>query len=335
MSRKIPLVSRVLAILALIAAVGAACGTKEPAAEAPKASYPSKSLQITAPAKAGGGWDGTARAMQDVLTTTKGNGGHSVDVVNVAGDGGTTGLKKFVAEGGADPHKLLVTGMTMVGSVSLYKSDVGLDKVTPIATLTTEYEGVAVAADSKYKTMAELMADAKANPAGFKWSGGSKGGPDHILVGLLAKSVGIEPAKLSYTDYAGGGEMISNLLYHKVDVGVSSVSEFKDAVANGSVRLLAVSSPTPVAGYDAPTLEESGIDVELSNWRAVVAPAGLSPDDRSAVLEMIRKMHDSSEWTRVLESKGWEDFYKSGDDFDAFLKEEEARVKKILADLGV
>lgn len=327
--------TRSVAIIALVAAMGGACG--EPAAEpgATQAPYPSKPLTIMAPAKAGGGWDSTARALQDVLTTTRATNGHTVDVSNVAGDGGTTGLKQFVAEGNADPHRLMVTGLVMVGSISVYKSTVGLDKVTPIATLTTEYEAVTVAADSKYKTIADLMADLRTNPTAVRMAGGSKGGPDHILAGLLARQAGVEPATLSYADFSGGGELISNLIYHKVDVGVSSVSEFKEGVANGTLRVLAVSSPAPIVGVDAPTLKASGIDLELANWRGVVAPGGLSDTDRAAVLGLVQRMHDSPEWKKALQDKGWEDFYRSGDEFDTFLRQEQERVQKVLADLGV
>ncbi len=107
-------------------------------------------------------------------------------------------------------------------------------------------------------------------------AGGSAGGTDHILAGLLAKAAGASPSDLNYIPFSGGGESLAALLGNKVAAGISGVSEYSEQIKAGKLRALAVSGPKRVEGVDAPTLKEGGYDVELINWRGVVAPKGLS-----------------------------------------------------------
>ena len=96
-----------------------------------------------------------------------------------------------------------------------------------------------------------------------------------------------------------------------------------------------MSAPKRLEGVDAPTLKEEGVDVELANWRSVVAAPGISPEQRDALIQVVDKMHASPAWREVLKQKGWDDFYLSGDAFGRFLKEEQARVKDVLTSVGL
>ena len=149
--------------------------------------YPTEAINIMAPAAPGGGWDQTARAMQTALSKSS---GQNVQVYNVAGAGGTVGLAQFVNDHTGNPHQLMVAGLVMVGAIQTNKSPVTLDQVTPLASLTTEWEAIVVPADSKYENLQQLIDDFKANPTSISWGGGSAGGSDHILVGLIAQSSG-------------------------------------------------------------------------------------------------------------------------------------------------
>ncbi|MCK6628680.1 MAG: tripartite tricarboxylate transporter substrate binding protein [Anaerolineae bacterium] len=295
--------------------------------------YPTEAINIMAPAAPGGGWDQTARAMQTALTKSS---GQNVQVYNVAGAGGTVGLAQFVNDHNGNPHQLMVGGLVMVGAIQTNKSPVTLDQVTPIASLTTEWEAIVVPADSKYETLQQLVDDFKANPTSISWGGGSAGGSDHILVGLIAKAAGVDPAKINYVAFSGGGEATAAILSGAVTAGVSGLSEFRDQVTAGKMRLLAVSSDKAIEGVDAPTIKEAaGLDIVFANWRGVFAPSGLSAEQQAAVVVAIEKMHDTPEWQQALEQNGWTDFFQAGNEFATFLQSERTRVEGVLTDIGL
>ncbi len=321
---------RVLPVVLLIVALLSACGNQ--AASPGSFEYPTQTINIMAPASPGGGWDSTARAMQAALAATT---GQTVQVYNVSGAGGTIGLAQFVNEAKGKPHELMVGGLVMVGAIQTNKAPVNLSQVTPIASLTAEAEAIVVPADSKYQTLQQLIEDFKANPTAISWGGGSAGGTDHILVGLIAKAVGVSPANVNYIAYSGGGEATAAILSGAVTAGVSGVSEFAEQVAAGKMRLLAVSSEQRIAGVDAPTLKEAGVDVALMNWRAVFGAPDLTAEQRAAVIATIEKMHKSKEWQDALTKNGWSDFFRTGDEFSTFLNNEITRIEGVLRDLGL
>ena len=304
--------------------------SSEPAATVPDAPPPD-SLDIMAPADPGGGWDSTARAMQTVLDPMIDG---AVEVANVPGAGGTIGLADFAGRSGSGTD-LMVMGSVMVGAIITNASPVTLEEITPIASLTTEYLAVVVPEASDYETFADLVADFQEDPRSISWGGGSAGGTDHQLVALIAQAAAVEPGDVNYVAHAGGGEALASLLSNAVTVGVSGISEFRDQVDAGELRYLAVSSPEPVEGVEAPTIIESGLEVELSNWRGVVAPAELSDEDRASLLSTIDKMVNSEEWAAELERNGWESFYQSGDAFVEFLSEQATQTEEVLAEIGL
>jgi len=304
--------------------------SSDPAATVPEAPPPER-LDIMAPADPGGGWDSTARAMQAVLDPVIEG---SVEVTNVPGAGGTIGLAEFAGQSGSGSD-LMVMGSVMVGAIITNDSPVTLEEVTPIASLTTEYLAVVVPADSDYETFEDLVADFQEDPRSISWGGGSAGGTDHQLVALIGQAAGVDPGDINYVAHAGGGEALASLLSGAVSAGVSGISEFRDQVDAGELRYLAVSSAEPLDGVESPTIVDSGIDVTLSNWRGVVAPADLSDDDRASLLSTIDTMVNSEEWAAELERNGWESFYQSGDSFAEFLVEQSAQTEVVLAEIGL
>lgn len=289
-------------------------------------------LEITAPAAPGGGWDSTSRAAQEVLQAE--GLAKSVQVVNVPGAGGTIGLAKLAGSKGQG-GTLMTMGLVMVGAIETNKSAATLDDVTPIARLTSEQEAIVVPANSPYTTLEEFVAAWRTDPGKLAIAGGSAGGTDQILAGLVAQDAGIDPKQVNYIAYSGGGEAIAAIAGGKVAAGISGVSEFTSQVAAGKMRALAVSGSERVEGFDAPTLKEAGSGVELTNWRGMVAPAGISEDDRQALVDAVQKMADSAAWKAQMQDKGWDDAFLAGDEFDAFLTEEKTRVSGVLKSLGL
>lgn len=288
---------------------------------------------IIAPANPGGGWDQTARTMQDVLQ--KEGISKSVQVQNVPGAGGTIGLAQFAEQHKGDPNALIIGGYVMVGAVLTNNSPVSLADVTPIARLTGEYEAIVVPAASPHKTMADLVAALKADPGAVSWAGGSAGGTDHIAVGLIAQAAGVDPTKINYIAYSGGGEALAAILGNQVTAGVSSLGEFQSQIEAGTMRLLAVSAPERIKGVDAPTLKESGLDVELQNWRMVAAAPGITADQKAAITADIEKMAKSPSWQEQLAAKGWSDTWLAGADFDAQLAKDTAATEQVLKSIGL
>jgi putative tricarboxylic transport membrane protein len=321
------------AALALTVAVGG-CGNK--ASESGGKNYPTRNLTLIAPADPGGGWDQTARAMQKAIQDGKLTS-KNVEVRNVPGAGGTIGLSRLVSKSKGDAHQLMLMGLVMIGAIETNKSPTDLSQVTPVAALTTETEAIVVPSKSKYKTIKDLMNALKRDPGSVPVAGGSAGSTDQILLGLMTKAVGADPGETKYVAYSGGGEAKTAILSGSVAAGITGLGEIADQVEAGKVRLLAVSSATKekVGGKAPPTLKDSGYDVEITNWRGVVAPPGVKEADLKGIETFVRKVRDSSPWKTQLKKYGWADFYKSGDEYTAFIDSETKRVKVIVDQLGV
>jgi putative tricarboxylic transport membrane protein len=253
----------------------------------------------------------------------------------VAGAGGTVGLAQFINGAKGDGNQLMVNGLVMVGAIITNKAPVTLDKVTPIARLTGEYLAIVVPANSPLKDAKALAAAVKENPGKVTWAGGSAGGVDHIAAALFAKAAGADPSKINYVPFSGGGEALAAMLGGRVTAGISGYGEFEGQIKAGKLRLVGVTSPQRLAGVDAPTLKEQGIDLVIANWRSVMGGPDLPAEKKAALLAAVEKMAKSPAWAQVLKQKGWDDAYLGGDAFAAFLKEEQARVTDILKSIGL
>lgn len=285
-------------------------------------------LSITAPAAPGGGWDQTARVMQQVLRAT--GIAPSVQVSNTPGAAGTIGLARFVSADAGNGNALLVTGLVMVSGIATNRSPVTLADVTPIARLSGEYEVIVVPKDSPHRTLADLLTAFKASPRSVSWGGGSAGGTDEILVRLLADAAGIPRSGVNYVPYSGGGQALASVLGGHVTAAVSGLGEFAGHIESGALRALAISSPERTAP-GIPTVREQGLDVVLMNWRGVVAPPGISRAARQSLEDRVSRMAASKEWHDALERNGWTDLTLVGEPFAAFLVDETRRVAPLVA----
>jgi putative tricarboxylic transport membrane protein len=285
------------------------------------------------PAAPGGGWDQTGRAMQNALQENDLASG--IQVVNIPGAGGTIGLAQFVSSKEGQGNALLTGGLVMLGAILTNQSPVTLEQVTPIARLTGEYEAIVVPASSEIQTLDDLIAQFKEDPQSVSWGGGSAGGTDHMLVGLIAKAAGVDPSGINYVPFAGGGEALASILGGHVTAGVSGYQEFAGQIDTGDLRALAISSAERLEGVDIPTLKEQGIDVELTNWRAVFAPPGISDEDKQALGDAVGKMVESEAWQNTLKDRAWLDLYLPPDEFAQFLEQDRQQVETVLKDIGL
>lgn len=291
------------------------------------------SLQIFVPAAPGGGWDQTARSIEAAMR--KDSILTSFRVEHRPGAGGAVGLPVFVSSKKGQADAIMIGGLVMVGSLIANNSPVGLSQVTPLARLTGEAEVIVVPAESPFKTIKDLVEAMKKDLGKVSFAGGSAGGTDHILAGMMAKALGLDPRKVAYVAYSGGGPAQAALLGNQVSAGISGVGEFSEQIKAGKLRALAVSSAARVSDVNAPTLRESGVDVELSNWRGVFGAPGITDAQRKDLIALIEKMAAGSGWKYELESKGWEGLLLTGDGFKKFVDDEIVRITAILVDLGL
>jgi putative tricarboxylic transport membrane protein len=289
------------------------------------------SLKMMIPANPGGGWDQTGRNLAAAMQSAKLVS--SVQFENKGGAGGTIGLAQFVNSSKGDPNALMMGGMVMVGAIYLDNAPVNLTMVTPVARLTGEYEAIVVPANSPHKTMGDLVKAFKANPGSVSWGGGSAGGTDHILVGLVAKAAGVDPAKINYVAFKGGGEAIAAIIGGHVTAGVSGIGEFAEQIKGKRMRALAVSSPARTDGIA--TLKEQGLDVELANWRGVFGAPGITTQQRDALVKLVRAATESAAWKTTLEKFGWAPIFLGGDDYKKFVDEDTKRIAGIIDSLGI
>lgn len=294
------------------------------------------SVNLIAPADPGGGWDQTARAMSEVLTGEDLVG--SAPVENIPGAGGTVGLAALANE--RDPATLMVMGLVMVGAVETNASEVRIEDMTPVAKLTEEPLVIVVPEGSPYETVEDLVDAIVEEGAAISVTGGSAGGADHILAGMLLTEAGVDPADipstLNYIPNAGGGEAVTMLLGNTVQAGISGVGEFAEQIEAGGLKALAVSSEEPASLLpDTPTLIDEGYDVTVTNWRGVIAPGGIEEADAAALEDLVVEMHDSAAWSDTLEERGWDDAFLVGDEFQDFLDGNIAEVTDTLVAIGL
>ncbi len=288
-------------------------------------------LKMMIPANPGGGWDQTGRNLAAAMQAAKVV--QSVQFENKGGAAGTPGLAQFINTAKGDPNALMVGGMVMVGGIVLNKSPVDLSMVTPIARLTSEYLVVVVPASSPHKSMADLVKAFKADPGKVAWNGGSAGGSDHILIGLIARAVGVEPSKINYIASKGGGDQVANIVGGHVTAGVAGLGEFAEHIKGGRMRALAVSAPGKLDGISS--LKEQGIDVVLGNWRGVFGAPGITTAQRDALIGAVKTATESAAWKETLAKMGWESVFISGDEYKKFVEEDTKRIRGILESLGL
>src|SRR4051812_41791044 len=215
---------------------------------------PITGMRVMVPNSPGSGYDTTARAWAQVMDDEK--IATNPEVFNLEGAGGTVGLQRLVNEKG-NADMLMQMGLGVVGAQYSNKSEATLDQTTPIAKLIEEAEAIVVPGDSPYKTLDDLVQAWKKDPGGTPVGGASNpGGPDHLTPMLLAQAVGVTPSDVNYVAYDGGGELLAGILGDDVKFAATGIGEVAESAANGDVRILAVTSDTPVEGVDAPTLKD-------------------------------------------------------------------------------
>ena len=327
---------RVVATLGILLVAALAVTAFTDAARSGEGQAARASLTLIAPAAAGGGWDLVAREGQQAMRT--GNIVNTVQVVNIPGAAGTIGLNQLAGLTGQGTT-MMVTGTVMLGGISQSGSAIGMQDTTPIARLAEDFEVIAVPAGSPFRTFDDFLQAWAANPAAVPIGGGSAGGIDHMVAAQMAQAAGVPVETVQYTAHAGGGELTLSLLSTAagtVGVGISGYNDFGDLVDGGQLRVLAVVAPERLAGIDAPTMTELGLpEVDLVNWRGLVAPQGITDAQRTELEQIVREMVATESWSEAVERNRWVRSEIYGEEFEEFLVEEQRRIDALLEELGL
>jgi putative tricarboxylic transport membrane protein len=299
----------------------------------PQLAHASANLKMMIPANPGGGWDTTGRALGKALQEA--GVAASVTYENKGGAAGAIGLAQFFNASKGDGNALMVMGAVMLGGIITGKPPVSVTQVTPVARLTSEYNVFVLPANSPFKSMREVIEQMKKDPGSVKWAGGSRGSTEHIAAAMIAREVGVDPSKINYVAFRGGGEATAAILGGNVTVGGSGYSEFAQYIESGKMRAVAVTSDARLKGISVPTLKEQGVNVSIGNWRGVYGAAGITDAQRKALADMIVKATKTKSWAESLEKNNWTPALLTGKEFEDFVDRDFASLRATMVKSGM
>jgi putative tricarboxylic transport membrane protein len=147
---------------------------------------------------------------------------------------------------------------------------------------------------------------------------------------MLATKVGVDPKKVNYVAFRGGGEATAAILGGNVTVGGGGYSEMAEYIAAGKMRAIGVTSEKRLQGINVPTMKEMGYDVVLGNWRGLYGAPGLTPEQRAALTELVIKASKTKSWAESMEKNGWTPALMTGKAFDEFVDSEFSSLRGIM-----
>jgi len=299
----------------------------------PLSAWAGVNVKMMIPANPGGGWDTTGRALGRALT--EGKIADTVTFDNKGGAAGALGLAQFVNGSKGDPHAMMIMGAVMLGGIITGKPPVNLSQATPVARLTSEYNVFVLPVSSPLKTMKDVVDQLRKDPGSVKWGGGSRGSTEHIAAAMIAQKVGVDPSKVNYVAFRGGGEATAAVLGGNVTVGGSGFGEFAEYINAGKMKPIAVTSAERLPGVNVPTLKEQGIDVEIGNWRGVYGAPGITPEQRKALTDLVLAAVRTPAWAEAVKKNDWTPAVLSGDAFARFVDDEFASLRATMVKSGM
>jgi tripartite-type tricarboxylate transporter receptor subunit TctC len=295
-------------------------------------SYPSRPIKLIVPFPAGGGTDLIAREVANKVAVAN---GWSIIIDNKPGSGGNLGVDA-AAKSPADGYTL-VLGQTsnLAINPTLYpKLPYNPEKdLTPIVTVASAPLALVVAADSPYKTLADVVAAAKAKPDSLNYASSGSGTVAHLAAELLQKTAGV---KFTHVPYKGAAQGSTDLIGGQIQMYMSSVPTLIGYVKNGKMRVLAVTSAKRTADLPAvPTVAESGFKgFEAVTWFGVAGPAGLPKDVVAKVNGAFNKALQDPEVRQKLANQGADALGGTPDQFARLIHDDIRRWAPIVKESG-
>lgn len=314
----------VLLLVCLFVAVSAG---NAPAA----AKFPEKPVSIIVHAGAGGGSDIFARTLAAAVEKEKLLPQPLVVENKPGGSGGIAFA--YVANKKKDPYFMVTAVTSFLTTPLMGLTPVGPKDFTPIANFAFDEYMLMVKADSKYKTMKDIVADAKANPKKITVGGTQLGSSDSICAYLIEKEAGIQ---LNYIVFNSGGEVNAAVLGGHVDMMVANPGEALELYKAGKVRILGVYAEKRLAGApDVPTMKEQGINAVYVQNRGLCAPADIPADARKVLEDALFKYTKTDTFKKYCKDNMLSEAWMDGAAFGKFLDEWNGKYAVILKDMNL
>ncbi|WP_224815923.1 tripartite tricarboxylate transporter substrate binding protein [Hasllibacter sp. MH4015] len=290
-------------------------------------------IHFLIPGGAGGGWDGTARGTGEALTSAGIVGSASYE--NMSGGGGGVAIAHLIENADSMGNTMMVNSTPIVIRSLTGVFPQSFRDLTLIAGTIGDYAALVVPADSDLQSMEDLVAAYQADATSFAIGGGSvPGGMDHLVAAMAMEAAGEDPTGFNYIPYDAGGAAMAGLLSGEIQALSTGYSEAVTLAEQGEVRILGVTAPERIEGSDAPTMMEQGIDVEFVNWRGFFAAPGLDEATVENMRAAIAAMYETEEWETIRAQNGWVNIHNPGEDFEAFLENQEQQIGDLMRTLG-
>jgi putative tricarboxylic transport membrane protein len=296
---------------------------------------PTKNVEIVSTAGAGGSADRGARVLQKFISAMPGI--PSVTVSNRVGGGGIVAWT-FMSQHPNDPHYLATLSPGLLTNQIVGTSPLSYRDFTPLNILMREYVVVSVRAESPLTSAKEIIARLTRDPGSVVFGyGTAPGNQNHVVIGMLAKSAGVDPKQVKTVVFNSGNAAATAMLGGHVDVLVGTPGTVLPHITGGRARALGSSAPErqPGAYAATPTLRESGINAVYYSWRGFLAPRGITPEQIAYWDQAFAKVTQTDDWKQDLQSNAWTEDYRGPAETRKHLDAEYELLKTILVELGV
>lgn len=294
--------------------------------------------ECIAPAAPGGGFDLTCRITSQQLNEL-GIVGPTMRTTNLPGGIGAVAYNTIQARRADDPNVIIAVS---TGSwVNLAQGKFGRfteNDVRWLGAIGADYGVLAVRKDSRFKTLQDFVDALKKDPGSVTiGAGGTVGSQDWMKPALVAKAAGVDPRKMRYLSYEGGGEALAALLGGTIDAVPGDASEVQGQLEAGEIRVLATFSDKRLPGVfaDVPTAKEAGYDVEWPIVRGFYAPPKITDEQYAYWIDALKKLNADPRWQKVRSDQGLFEYDLVGADFDAFAKQRTDAFRKLAAEVGL
>ncbi|MBA2965014.1 MULTISPECIES: Bug family tripartite tricarboxylate transporter substrate binding protein [Ramlibacter] len=295
--------------------------------------YPSRPVTMIVPFPPGGAAHPIGRLLANAMSKSL---GQNVVVDTKAGAGGAIG-HAYTARQAPNGYTIMFTASSIVtipvaDEVNGRQPTYRMSDFTPIALVAADPQVLLVPVGSPWKTLADLLADAKARPGKIAYSSAGVYGTSHTSVEMFAQAAGI---KLLHVPYQGAGPSILALLGGEVQLTAVTPAVGLPHIKAGKVRALASWGGTRLSNVaDIPTMKELGIDAEFYSWVALFAPAGLPSDVAETLRKSVRQAVQDQEFLMGMAALTTEVNLQEGAQFEAFLERDSRRLGEAIRRIG-
>lgn len=298
-------------------------------------SYAAERIHFLIPGGAGGGWDSTARGVGEALARSG-----IVEVAsyeNLSGGGGSRALSHLIETAKRQENSLMISSSPIILRSLRKIYPQSYHDVVAVASVVVDYGAFVVRNDSPYKNWQDVIEDFLENPRGVNVAGGSsRASMDHIVAALAFNKSGVNAKQLKYIPYNAGGHAMVGLLSGETQLLSTGLSEAIALAEQGEVRILAMTASERLDRVpNIPTLVEQGVPAVFSNWRGFFAAPGTTAKQLIQFETLLSELYETDEWKVIRENRGWTDFFVVGDEFSAFLDQQEQDMSALLRELGL